>query len=81
MCMHCYVFLSDDSLLTRPPNIVINCIYNILPQSIITFSSLADTEPGFNINLFQVVRTLEYMNINFINFSCQDVISRYNFKL
>ena len=44
--MRCYVFLSDESLLTWLPN-VINCIYNY--NNIITYSSLANIAPGFSM--------------------------------
>ena len=42
MCMCCYVFLSDESLLMWLTNNIISYIYSILTHSIIAYSSLAD---------------------------------------
>ena len=61
MCMHCYMFLSDESLLMYLHN---NELYlyiytnNILTQLIIIYSSLADITPGFqmiDINLLWIM--------------------------
>ena len=58
MYMRCYVFLSDEYLLTWLPN-VINCICiytNIIStQSIITYSSLGNIAPGFSMVEHQLV--------------------------
>ena len=58
MYMRCYVFLSDEYLLTWLTN-VINCICiytNIIStQSIITYSSLGNIAPGFSMVEHQLV--------------------------
>ena len=66
MCMRCYVFLSDESLLTWFPN-VINCICiytnSILTLSTITYSSLADIAPGFSMVERQLVLNRLYCSL------------------